>query len=256
MKRILLIVLLFSFINVWANSKEVVTLNRCVDGDTAIFNIKEVPTRVRFLAIDTPESVKPNTLVQAYGKNASEYTCHILKKAKKIILEYDDKSDKKDKFDRVLAWVWADDLLLEEELIKVGYAKVAYVYKNYSYVNKLYQVQEEAKEKKIGIWSDYMPIYYKVIFKDEDIIKEVLVEENKKVELFTPQKEGYNFIGWYDENNENFDFDSLINKNIILTARYEKDINILEIMLIILSLLTVYYGFRKVNNHGRKYKIK
>ena len=256
-KIIFIIILLFCLIiNVWANSTEEVTLNRCVDGDTAIFNINNIPTRIRFLAIDTPETVKPNTDVQRYGKNASEYTCNKLKEAKKIVLEYDDKSEEKDKFERVLAWVWIDNSLLEEELVKIGYAKVKYVYNSYSYIDRLYKLQDEAKEKSLGLWSDYTPIYYKVIFNYDNKSKVVEIEENNKIEEFIPQKDYYKFIGWYDENNKKFDFEKRINNNIILTARFEKDINILEIMLISISLLTLYYGIRKVNNHGRKRKIK
>ena len=58
-----------------------VTLSKCVDGDTAHFYINGKNVKVRFLAIDTPETVKPGTPVQPYGKEASEFTSNALKNA-------------------------------------------------------------------------------------------------------------------------------------------------------------------------------
>ena len=72
-------------------------------------------------------------------------------------LEYDNKSDKVDKYDRTLAWVWIDDTLLQKELVKNGYAKVAYLYDEYKYASELKKFEEYAKENKINIWSEYVP---------------------------------------------------------------------------------------------------
>ena len=79
MKKIIFcIILLFSFnINVKAEKLEV-TLNKCVDGDTAWFNLDSNNIKVRFLAIDTPESTNK---IEPYGKEASEFTCNALKNA-------------------------------------------------------------------------------------------------------------------------------------------------------------------------------
>lgn len=246
MKKImLLIVLLFVFIiNVQGNEKEKVTLIKCVDGDTAIFDINGENARVRFLGIDTPESVKEENVIEPYGKEASEFTCDKLNKAREIILEYDSNSDKQDKYGRTLAWVFVDNVLLEEELVKIGYAKVKYIYGDYAYINELNELQNYAKENKLGIWSDYVPVYYKVTFYDNDksVIKEVL--ENKQVDYFEPKKDGYKFVGWFIDN-EKFDFNTKINKDTILTARYEKDINIIEILLISIVLLTIYLIFNR-----------
>ena len=57
MKKSLIIILLIIIpFNVYAYEKETVTLNKCVDGDTAWFNLNEEKIKARFLAIDTPES--------------------------------------------------------------------------------------------------------------------------------------------------------------------------------------------------------
>ena len=135
--------------NVFAN--DTVILKKCVDGDTAQFILDDEVIKVRFLAIDTPESVHPTVEVEAYGKDASSYTCELLTNAKKIELEYE--KNKTDKYGRYLAWVWVDDLLLQDELIKNGYAEVAYLYGDYKYTSLLQDHQEIAKAKKLNIWS-------------------------------------------------------------------------------------------------------
>lgn len=152
---LILMVLIMPF-SVYAKDVETkkVTLEKCVDGDTATFKDESGNTfKTRFLAIDTPESVHPTKEVQAYGKDASEYTCDKLTNAKEIILETDEKSNKEDKYGRYLAWVFVDGELLQNELIKEGLAKVAYLYSDYKYVDTLKGIEEVAKQEKKGIWS-------------------------------------------------------------------------------------------------------
>lgn len=153
MKKISIFIILFiMFTPVYA--KEKVEFSSCTDGDTfkIIYN-NEIKT-VRLLAVDTPESVHPKKEVEYYGKEASDYTCNVLKKANKIELEFDENSDKLDKYDRLLAWVFIDDKLLQESLIEGGYAKVAYLYGDYKYTTKLQELQEIASNKNIGVWDE------------------------------------------------------------------------------------------------------
>lgn len=157
MKKMIFSILLAIFFlipfGVFAETEEVV-LSKCVDGDTAKFKIKDSVKSTRFIAIDTPESVHPKKKVEPFGKEASNYTCERLKNAKKIVLEYDEGSTKTDKYDRVIAWVFVDDVLLQEELVEKGYAKVAYLYGDYKYTEKLQEKEKIAKEKKLKIWGD------------------------------------------------------------------------------------------------------
>lgn len=152
MKRILIILLFLLTLNVNADTN-VVTFNKCVDGDTAWFNYDGEKTKFRFLGIDTPESVHPNKKVQPFGKEASLYTCNLLENANNIVVEFDDGSSKQDKYDRYLAWVWVDGKLLQQELIEQGYAKVSYIYGDYKYTKSLCKIQKSAIDDKIGIWS-------------------------------------------------------------------------------------------------------
>lgn len=154
MKKIVFIFLcLFININVFAEEIEV-KLSKCVDGDTAKFIYKDEVITARFLAIDTPESVHPTIGEEPYGKEASNYTCSVLEKAEEIILEFDSNSDKTDKYDRYLVWVFVDGKLLQKQLISKGYAEVAYLYDDYKYTVELEKEQEKAKVKKVGIWSE------------------------------------------------------------------------------------------------------
>lgn len=124
----------------------------CVDGDTAVFKINGTDTKFRFLAIDTPETVHPTKGVEAYGKNASEYTCNKIKNASTIEIEYED--NETDKYGRSLGWIWVDGSLLQSELVETGYAEVAYIYGTYKYTKTLCEVQKEAIENGNGIWQD------------------------------------------------------------------------------------------------------
>lgn len=157
MKKILnmtfIFITMFLFIDKVSAKSINVKLKKCIDGDTAIFTYKKEELKARFLAIDTPETKHSTKGEQPYGEEASNYTCKKLENAKKIVLEYDDKSDEKDLYNRHLVWVWLDDKLLQKDLISKGYAKVAYLYGKYKYVDELNNLQEKAQSKKIGIWS-------------------------------------------------------------------------------------------------------
>lgn len=154
MKKIILTLFLFFISLNFVSAKTIVVeFSDCVDGDTAKFIYKKEKITARFLAIDTPETVHPTKEVEEYGKEASEYTCNKLKNAEKIELEYDDDSDKTDKYDRHLVWVFVDGELLQKKLIEKGYANVAYLYGNYKYTDKLEEAEQEAEENKLGIWS-------------------------------------------------------------------------------------------------------
>lgn len=137
------------------SGSDIVTLEKCVDGDTARFQLSDgTVIKTRFLAIDTPESVHPTKEVELYGKDASEYTCNRLTNAKEIKLEYDGSSEKIDKYGRTLAWVFVDGELLQRQLVDIGYAKVAYLYGDYEYTETLQEIEEQAKTSKKGIWSE------------------------------------------------------------------------------------------------------
>jgi len=164
---------------------EVVTLEKCVDGDTARFQDKDGNIiKTRFLAIDTPETVHPKKGEESFGKEASNYTCRSLTNAKEIRLEYDNDSEKEDKYGRRLAWVFVDDVLLQEQLIELGYAKVAYLYGDYEYTTHLQEVEARVKKEEKGIWG----VQDTVEEKKETTKKTTSKKEKKKVKKNWLQK--------------------------------------------------------------------
>ena len=156
MKKIILIIICFFAFqcNIKANEKIEVTFSKCVDGVTANFIMNDKEVKVRFLAIDTPESVSTKVEPEKYGKEASNFTCDKISNANKIELEFDKNSDEKDKYDRYLAWIWVDDYLLQDLIIKEGYAEVAYLYGDYKYTSLLQDHESIAKASKLNIWED------------------------------------------------------------------------------------------------------
>ena len=88
-----------------------------------------------------------------YGKEASEYTCEKIKNAEVLELEYDEDSDKLDKYNRHLVWVFVDGELLQKKLVSKGYASVAYLYGDYKYTSELEEAEQDAEDNKLGIWS-------------------------------------------------------------------------------------------------------
>ncbi|EGO8952804.1 thermonuclease family protein [Enterococcus faecalis] len=126
---------------------------RHVDGDTTVLRIDGKEQKVRFLLVDTPETVKPKTKVQPFGLEASKRTKELLSTASEITFEYDS-GDKTDRYGRVLGYIFVDGSLLQKTLVSEGLARVAYVKEpNTKYLLELEEAQEKAKNESLGIWS-------------------------------------------------------------------------------------------------------
>lgn len=133
------------------NDRIPVTFVAAVDGDTFKVSFDGKEEKVRLLLVDTPESVKPGTPVEPFAKEASEFTLSQLKKGN-LFLELD--VSERDKYGRLLAYVWVGDNMLNEVLLEKGYARVAYIYPpNVKYVDQFRQIQAKAQKSGIGIWS-------------------------------------------------------------------------------------------------------
>ena len=154
----ILIIIFLSFICVYfikdISKKNEIKLVECIDGDTAWFMIDKQKEKVRLLGIDTPESVHPNKVVEEYGIEASDYTCSMLESANDIYIEFDSNSEKHDKYDRLLGYVFVDNNNLGELLLSNGLAEVKYIYGDYKYIDRYCDVQYEAYLKGNGIWKN------------------------------------------------------------------------------------------------------
>ncbi|MBQ3455722.1 MAG: thermonuclease family protein [Synergistaceae bacterium] len=134
---------------------------RAVDGDTAVVKVDGQEKRVRFLGVDTPETVHPNKPVQFYGKEASNFTKESLN-GRRVWLEYD--SNPQDRYGRHLAYIWLKnpatinestmrESMFNAKLLLGGYAKVMIIKPNKRYETEFKKFQEEAKRARLGVWS-------------------------------------------------------------------------------------------------------
>jgi micrococcal nuclease len=151
-----------------------VKFSNCVDSTSARFILGVEEVKVKFIGIETGEFIVSDDLDETNGKTVAEYVCSLLKEAKKIKLEYEPKIKEKDKFGRINAWVFVDDVLLEENLVSIGAAKVAYLYDDYKYNDVLITKEKEAKDKGIGIWKEKVT---KTIPDEEEVIDDNPKEE-------------------------------------------------------------------------------
>ena len=135
-------------------TKYEVKLLEKIDGDTILVDFNKKQLKVRYLLIDTPETVKPNTKVEAYGPEASELNGKILKNSKKIEIEFD-VYQKEDKYHRALCYVYADGKSVQEQLLEQGLAEIKYVHEpDIRYLKKFAKAQNKAKSNKRNLWSN------------------------------------------------------------------------------------------------------
>lgn len=130
-----------------------VELVKSIDGDTISVMFEGKKENVRMLLIDTPETSHPKLGVQPFGPEAKSYTKELVEQAKKLELEFDI-GPNRDKYSRLLAYVYADGKMVQESLLEQGLARVAYIYPpNTRYVDKFDDLQRISRNKAIGIWS-------------------------------------------------------------------------------------------------------
>ena len=124
---------------------------RVVDGDTIIVSLHHKPETIRLLGINTPETVKPNFPVECYGPEASKHTKEIL--TDKIVqLESDPSQDNRDKYNRLLRFVFLDGKNFNESLVQDGFAR-EYTFKVPNKYQKIFKADQRlAKKNKVGLW--------------------------------------------------------------------------------------------------------
>lgn len=115
-----------------------------------MYNGKNEP--VRYLLIDTPETNHPRLGKQPFGDEAKERNRELVNSGN-LTIEFD-VGEKRDKYDRLLAYVYVDGKSVQETLVREGLARVAYVYPpNTRHLTPFEKAQELAKAEKLGIWS-------------------------------------------------------------------------------------------------------
>jgi len=128
-----------------------VPVTKIIDGDTIKVTLNDREETVRFLLVDTPETHHPTLGVQPYGLKAAAYTKKLLE-GRNVQLELA-KNDGRDKYGRVLAYLFINGKSVEQLLLENGLARVAYIYPpNTKYLNAYRQAEKKAQENKLNIW--------------------------------------------------------------------------------------------------------
>lgn len=133
-------------------------VTKMLDGDTLKVTLSNgFIIKVRLLLIDSPEYKKAKIDQQLYGYEALQFGEANLKEGDIIYLEFEG-DVRKDKYDRHLAYIWYKNsegkyLLYNEEIVRIGLAKIAYIFSQTRYLNRLLSAQDEARAKKLNIWS-------------------------------------------------------------------------------------------------------
>lgn len=124
------------------------------DGDTFRVKVNGKEKRVRLLMVDTPEMNYEERNPMPYAEEAKEFTSSLLENASTIEILFDI-GNETDRYGRLLTYVFVDGLLLQEALIKEGYAAVRFIYEpNNTLEEDLKKIQQVAENKKINIWEN------------------------------------------------------------------------------------------------------
>lgn len=128
---------------------------RVVDGDTIHIDYNGKDEKVRFIGLDTPETKDPRKPIQCFGREATAKMTELAEN-KNIRLEFDKTQGERDKYGRLLAFVYSEDSKnLAYEMIRQGYGN-EYTYNSnpYKYQNEFKEAARKAREENKGLWAE------------------------------------------------------------------------------------------------------
>lgn len=129
------------------------TVKTFYDGDTIGVDMNGKEEKVRFIGIDTPETHKPNTPPQCYGQQASDRMKQLIG-TQKVRLENDYTNTNRDRYDRLLRYVYLPDgTFLNQKQVQEGYA-FAYTGFPFQMKKEFLKFEKEAKDKNLGLWAN------------------------------------------------------------------------------------------------------
>jgi micrococcal nuclease len=125
------------------------TVVRVVDGDTIHVRIGARLERVRYIGVNTPEVHHQIRGEEPGGREASEVNRQLVE-GRRVRLELD--VQERDRYGRLLAYVWVGELMVNAELVGRGYAQVMTVPPNVRYQELFLKLQREARDAGRGLW--------------------------------------------------------------------------------------------------------
>jgi len=126
------------------------TVLRIVDGDTIDVRLNGRIEKVRYIGMDTPETHHPVKGEQPGGREATAVNRRLVE-GETVRLE--DDVQERDRYGRLLAYVYVGDLMVNAELVRLGYALVMTVPPNVKYASLFLKLQREAREASRGLWA-------------------------------------------------------------------------------------------------------
>jgi micrococcal nuclease len=124
-------------------------VERVVDGDTIHVRLGARVEKVRYIGINTPEVHHPTKGEELGGREATEINRRLVE-GKRVRLELDVRE--RDRYGRLLAYVWVGDVMVNAELVRLGYAQVMTIPPNVRYQETLLKLQREARDAGRGLW--------------------------------------------------------------------------------------------------------
>lgn len=142
-----------------AGTTETARVVRVVDGDTIVIDRGLGNERLRYIGIDAPESVKPDTDVEFMGREASAANAALVE-GRTVVLERD-VSDA-DQYGRLLRYAWLQDgeawVFVNLELVRQGYAGVVTFPPDVRWVDELRAAERAARDGGLGLWGAATPM--------------------------------------------------------------------------------------------------
>jgi len=133
-----------------AGGSATVKVDRVVDGDTAKVFYDGRSEYVRYIGVDTPESVKPDSPVECYGEEAKRFNAGRIAGGS-VRLVFD--RERRDRYGRLLAYVYVGEELLNAEILRRGYGTTLEVAPNTSRADRFAEIEAEARRAGRGLWS-------------------------------------------------------------------------------------------------------
>lgn len=127
---------------------------RVVDGDTVEAQIDGVLEDVRYIGVDTPETVKPDTPVQCYGPRASAFN-HRLVEGRRVRLVFG--VERRDVYGRLLAYVYLEGRFVNASLVRRGLARTLTIPPNDRFAPLLRRLELRAARAGRGLWGACPP---------------------------------------------------------------------------------------------------
>src|SRR3954469_12294994 len=159
-RRLLILIAAFAVaaVGIWrppirgaSASEEDGVVTRVVDGDTIHVALGGADETVRYIGIDTPESVKPNTAVQCLQEAARAANRRLVERPPVV---FTSDAERRDRYGRLLAYVRraGDGVFVNEQLVRDGYARTLTIPPNVRFAERFAGLARQARDDGRGLW--------------------------------------------------------------------------------------------------------